>query len=133
MRKWGAAALAVALAASLAADAYARPRLASVPTRDLYARMIWLWVDAYRCNPAGTSAAIEAARRRLEDRLEPLWPWLEAEIGSAEMERIRAEFDREMHYTVFTRCSSDYDRMRARSDHRAIVREFERRAKRSRR
>ena len=133
MTKWRAAALAVAMAASLAPGAHAGPRLASVSTRDLYEQMIWLWVDAYRCNPNETSAAIQVGKRRLEDRLEPLSAWLEAEIGADEMERIQAEFDRAMHYTVFTGCASDYDRMRARSDHRAIVAEFERRAKRSRR
>jgi len=119
------------LAAAPVLLAAAAPRLAAVPARDLYERMVGLWVDAYRCNRNEIAASVEKEHDRLRERLDKVMPWLKSSVGAEELDRIETDFHHEMEGVYFTGCPPDYDGMRARSDYAAIIAEFERRARRS--
>ena len=102
--------------------------LRSISPHALYARMLGLRPDGFRCHRNEIADRALREDERFRERLRALRPWFEQVLGAGELDRMNREFDEEVSMIHWNSCPSDYHRMRARSEYRRILKELERRA-----
>jgi hypothetical protein len=96
--------------------------LSQRPTSDIYQEAVTTSGYGLMCS--------HRDKARFRDRLEPLLPWLESQLGKDEVARVRDGMEMSLATTDFTTCPTRAQRIRSRIQARRLLRHLEARSKR---
>ena len=99
-------------------------------THDIYAELLW-GGGGVTCTPSAIARLEQRQDERFHDRMIALRPYMEAEIGRAELTRMQDAYREEIASTDFIGCPSEEEHSRRRTRVWTLLHELENRSRRA--